>query len=255
MMSQHQNLPLVPKSEEAGVKPFAIRQYVLACRHRNISLNWPYEEKHLQLCLKSGLREKELLPPLEPDKASHDEPVKGFSKMHSPNGNKNKETDSCNAEVPQKCNYKVSNHPSPHEEGNYSNYHNDSAKFSQPEETRTLSDSTNFHDKSPLLPPSKTVKCKRRRRKGKCKKRLMVDILAMAQHSSLEEIDAMNKFFYAETVVEGFQQTVPCKSISRAEAVSEDSCRKGGSEDDGDVTPKGLFVLKFKLNGCHVIGN
>ncbi|BAT93565.1 hypothetical protein LR48_Vigan02g270800 [Vigna angularis] len=212
-MSQHQNqnLPLVPKSE-AGVKPFAIRQYVLACRDRNISQNWPYEEKHLQLCLKSGLMEKELLPPLEP--------LNGFSKMHSPNDNNSKETDSCNAEVPQECNYKVSNHhPS-----------------SQPEETCSLSGSTNFHNNSP---PLKTVKCKRRRRKGKCKKRFMVDILAMAQHSTLEEIDGMNKFFYAQTVVEGCHE----------QAVDDDSCRKGGSEDDGmanaDVTPKGLLLLKL----------
>ncbi|ESW14664.1 hypothetical protein PHAVU_007G006800 [Phaseolus vulgaris] len=206
-MSQHQNqnLPLVLQSG-AGVKPFSIRQYVLACRHRNISQNWPYEEKHLQLCLKSGLMEKEMLPPLEQGKASHDEPLKGFSKMHSPNDNNyNKETDSCNAEVPQdiddECNYKVSNHP--HEEGNYSNHQNacnDSAKC-------TLSSSTNFHDNSPLLPPSKAVKYKRKRGKGKCKKRFMVDILAVAQHSTLEEIDGVKKFCYAETVVvEGFMQ-------------------------------------------------
>jgi len=150
--------------------------------------------------------EKEMLPPLEQGKASHDEPLKGFSKMHSPNDNNyNKETDSCNAEVPQdiddECNYKVSNHP--HEEGNYSNHQNacnDSAKC-------TLSSSTNFHDNSPLLPPSKAVKYKRKRGKGKCKKRFMVDILAVAQHSTLEEIDGVKKFCYAETVVvEGFMQ-------------------------------------------------
>lgn len=214
------------------------RQYVLACRDRNISQNWPYEEKHLQLCLKSGVMEKELLPPLEPGKASHDEPLNGFSKMHPPNDNNSKETDSCIAEVPQECNYKVSNHqPSSQEEA---------AKLSQPEETCSLSGSTNLHNNSL---PLKTVKCKRRRRKGKCKKRFMVDILAMAQHSTLEEIDGMNKFFYAQTVVEGCHE----------QAVDEDSCRKGGNEDhgmaNGDVTPKELLLLKFKLNGCNVIGN
>jgi len=192
--------------------------------------------------------EKELLPPLEPGKASHDE---HFYKMHSPNDDNNKETDSyCNAEVPQdiddECNYKVSNHPSSHEEGNYSNHQN----------TCTLSSSTNFPNNSPQLPSSKAVKYKRKRRKGKCKKRFMEDILAVARHSTLEEIDGVKKFYYAETVVaEGCQQEVPCQNIS----IAADSCRKGGSEDDGvangDVTPKGPLVLNFRLNGCNVIGN
>ncbi|KAK7358010.1 hypothetical protein VNO80_17309 [Phaseolus coccineus] len=221
--NQNQNLPVAPQSG-AGLKPFSIRQYVLGCRHRNISQNWPFEEKHLQLCLKNGLKLEELLPPLEPGKTSHDD-------------NK-KEIDSCNAEVPQgiddECNYKVSNHPSSHEEGkqsNHQNWSNKSANLSQPEERCTLSSSTNVHKSSPAVSPPKAVKHKRKRRKGKCKKRSMMDILAVAQHSTLEEIDGMNGFCDAETVIEGCDEAVPCQHISMAEAVNEDSCRKGGSED------------------------
>ncbi|XP_022640773.1 uncharacterized protein LOC111242336 [Vigna radiata var. radiata] len=202
-MSQHQNqnqnLPVVPQSG-AAVKPFSIRQYVHASRHRNISQNWPFEEKHLQLCLENDLKVEELLPPIEPGKTSHEKSLKDFSRMHSPSDDNNKETDSCNAEVPQdiddQCNLKVMNHLISHEEGNHSNH-----------------------------------KYKRRRRKGKCKKRSMVDILAVARHSTSEDIDEMNKFCHAETVTEGCQQAVPFQHNSMAEAMDEDSCRKVGSED------------------------
>jgi len=151
---------------------------------------------------------EELLPPIEPGKTSHDEPLKDCSKMHSPNDDdNNKVTDSCNAEVPQgiadECNYKVSNHPSSDEEGKQANHHNSS------------NNSANL---------SQAVKCNRKKRKGKCKKRSMMDILAVARRSTLEEIDEMNRFCYSETVIEGCEQEVP-------EAVGEDSCRKGGSED------------------------
>jgi len=83
------------------------------------------------LCLKNGLRFEELLLSLESDKTSNDD-------------NK-KEISSCNVVVPQgiddECNYKVSNHPSSHEEGkqsNHRNYSNKSANLSQLEETCTL---------------------------------------------------------------------------------------------------------------------
>ncbi|ESW21698.1 hypothetical protein PHAVU_005G092100 [Phaseolus vulgaris] len=128
--NQNQNLTMVMQSG-ASVKPFSIKQYVLGCGHTNISQNWPFEEKHLQLCLKNGLKLEELLPPLEPGKTSNDD-------------NK-KETDSCNVEVPQgiddECNYKVSNHPSSREEEKQSNHQICNKKYanlSQPEETCTL---------------------------------------------------------------------------------------------------------------------
>lgn len=117
------------------------------------------------------------------------------------------------------CNYKVSNHPSSHEheEGKQSNHENCSKK----------SGNLSLAEVSPPM----AVKHKRKRRKGKCKKRLMVDILAVAQHSTLEEIDGVNRFCDAETVIEGSDEAVPCQHISMAEAVNEDSCRKGGSEE------------------------
>jgi len=243
------------------------RQYVLASRHRNVLQNWPFHEKHLKLCLKHGLKEKEVLPPLGLQ-ASLSEPLKDssnlvYSSSDGNNNNKKEEADSCKAEVPHlygyhsqtiqnDCDYKV-------KEGNQHNSCNISANLSEPAYTCTLPSSTHAHKRSPLLPPpSKAVKDKCRRHKGRCKKRSMVDILAVARHSTLDEIHMMNKFYYAETVIEGCQQTVPYGNISRAEQEGEDSCRKGGSEDacDGvaniDMAPKGPLLLKFKLNGCNL---
>ncbi|KAG4398181.1 hypothetical protein AAZX31_10G278300 [Glycine max] len=272
--NQNQNLPAVSQSlpqqtvSEADVKPFSIRQYVLASRHINILHNWPFPEKHLQLCFKDGL--KEVLPPFG-GQTSLDEPLKGCSNlMHSLNDN-NKEADSCIAEVPHlidddhrqsttnnECVYKVTNHPSSHGEENHSNQHSCSISdnLSQPADTCTLLSSIHV---SKSLPSSKEVKDKRKKRKGRCKKRSMVDILAVAQHSTLEEIHRMNKFYYAETVINGCQQTVPHENIPRSEVVGVDSCRKAGSEDHGvanvDMTPKRPLLLKFKLNGCNVNRN
>ncbi|RDX89201.1 hypothetical protein CR513_29098, partial [Mucuna pruriens] len=249
MMSQqqNQNLPTVSQSllqqtgSEADLKPFSIREYVLASRYISILGNWPFHEKHLQLCLKHGI--KEVFPPL-----------KGCSNFTHLQNDNNKEADSCKAEVPylkdeqpqnikSECDYKVTNHPSSHEEGNQHKCCNISANLSQPADTCTLRRSlTHVH---------KAAKDKRRKRKGRCKKHSMVDILAVARHSTLEEIHRMNKFYYAETVIEGCHQTVPCENISKC----EDSCRKGGNEDDGvanvDMAAKGPLLLKFKLNGCN----
>ncbi|TKY50602.1 hypothetical protein E2542_SST22106 [Spatholobus suberectus] len=267
---QDQNLPTVSQSllqqtgSEVDVKPFSIRQYVLASRHRSILRNWPFHEKHLQLCLKHGL--KEVLPPFR-RQILVAEPLKGCSNlMHSQNDN-NKEADFCKAEVPHLIDdqppnikneggYKVTNHPSSYEERNQHNCSNISANLSQPADTSTLQSSTHVHKS---LPSFKAVKDKRRRRRGRCKKRSMVDILAVARHSTLEEIHRMNKFCYAETVIEGCQQTVPYKNFSKSELAGEDSYRKAGSENHGvanvDMAAKGPLLLKFKLNGCNVNRN
>ncbi|XP_027365485.1 uncharacterized protein LOC113872262 [Abrus precatorius] len=265
MMSQQQNLPTVSQSlqqqtgSEADVKPFSIRQYVLASRHRSIFHSWPFHEKYLQMCLKHGLRD--VLPPLG-RQTSLPEPLKGCSNLMD-SRNDSKEADFCKPEVPHiiddhkrniknECDYKVTNHiTSSHEEGNQHSC-NVSANLSQPTDTY----STHVHKSTPLFPSCKAVKDKRRRRKGRCKKRSMVDILAVARHCTLEEIYRMNKFCYAETVVDGYQQTVPSQNFSKSELAGEDSYKNGGSEDHGvanvDMAGKGPLLLKFKLNGCNV---
>ncbi|KAL2323863.1 hypothetical protein Fmac_022921 [Flemingia macrophylla] len=268
---ENQNLPAVSRSllqqmgSRADVKPFSIRQYVLAFRHRNILHSWPFHEKHLQLCLKHGL--KEVLPPFG-RQTSLAESLKGCSNsMHSSNDHNNK-ADSCKAEVPlaiddplqcikNECDYKVTKAPSSHEEENQQKCSSIiSPNLSKPVNTYTLQSSTNVPK---TLPPSKAVKDQRRRRRERCKKRSMVDILAVARHSTLEEIHRINQFCYAETLIERCQQMVPYENISKSEVVSEDSCCKAESEDHEvahvDMAAKGPLLLKFKLNGCYVNTN
>ncbi|XP_021740771.1 uncharacterized protein LOC110707051 [Chenopodium quinoa] len=43
---------------------FSIRDFVFSARNRDISLNWPFSQKNLQLCLKHGV--KDVLPPFQP---------------------------------------------------------------------------------------------------------------------------------------------------------------------------------------------
>ncbi|KAA8523484.1 hypothetical protein F0562_009907 [Nyssa sinensis] len=43
---------------------FSIRDYVFSTRSKDISTNWPFSQKNLQLCLKHGV--KDLLPPFQP---------------------------------------------------------------------------------------------------------------------------------------------------------------------------------------------
>ncbi|CAO2833685.1 unnamed protein product [Amaranthus hypochondriacus] len=43
---------------------FSIRDFVFAARNKDISLNWPFSQKNLQLCLKHGV--KDVLPPFQP---------------------------------------------------------------------------------------------------------------------------------------------------------------------------------------------
>ncbi|XP_074292984.1 uncharacterized protein LOC141619860 isoform X1 [Silene latifolia] len=53
---------------------FSIRDYVFSARNKDISTNWPFSEKNLQLCLKHGV--KNVLPPFQPVDSFRDNSVK-----------------------------------------------------------------------------------------------------------------------------------------------------------------------------------
>ncbi|XP_061357964.1 uncharacterized protein LOC133302227 [Gastrolobium bilobum] len=282
MMSQQQNPATVSQSllqqtgSEADIKPFSIRQYVLASRHRSILHSWPFPEKYLQMCLNRGLRD--VLPPFG-RQTSLAESLKGCSNSMLLR-NDSKEVDCCKTEehhliehpqnIKNECDlfsdgerYKVTtNHnrdcPSSHEEGNQHNC-GVSVNLSQSADTFTLPSSVNVHKNSSSLALSKVTKDKRRRRRGRCKKRSMVDILAVARHCTLEEIYRMNKFSFTETVIEGCQQILPTfENISKSELACEDLYGKAESADHevaNDRTGKGALLLKFKLKECNVNRN
>ncbi|KAH0981444.1 hypothetical protein GBA52_008621 [Prunus armeniaca] len=61
--SMHQQTTSNNNLEEPDKRPFSIRQYVLACRQKDVLSNWPFPEKYLQICLNYGI--SDVLPPLE----------------------------------------------------------------------------------------------------------------------------------------------------------------------------------------------
>jgi len=114
------------------------------------------------------------------------------------------------------------------------------------------SSSIHGHKRLPSLVSSKAVKDKCRKRKGRCKKRSMVDILAVARQCTLEEIRRINNFWYTtETVTEAYQH----QDISKSDAGGEDLVRKGHEADNIDMKGKGRLLVKFKLNACNVNQN
>ncbi|XP_057445263.1 uncharacterized protein LOC130737495 [Lotus japonicus] len=247
----------------ADVKPFSIRQYVLASRRSCILHNWPFSEKYLQMCLNHGVRD--VLPPFESLKGCNSnlmpspndidsigefgktevqhhliqpqQNVKHDSDLFS-HGEGNKVTNDCSRR----------DYLSSHEEGNQPEKFN----LSQSAAARC---SIHVHKSRPSFSSSKAVKGKcRRRGRGRCKKRSMVDILAESRHCTLEEIYRGNKLCYTEKVVEGYQQMVRFENISRSELT-------GGNEDHevanniDHMTGRGPLLLKFKLNRCNVNQN
>jgi hypothetical protein len=127
------------------------------------------------MCLNHGL--KDVLPPFESFKGCSSNLVK-----YSPNAHDSKELahELCNAElveqehveqnqqnIKNECNLLMS-----HGEGNLLPNYNVSVNFSE---------SIHVHKSLPSLVSSREMKDKRKRRKGRCKKRSMVDILAVAR--------------------------------------------------------------------------
>ncbi|PNX99074.1 hypothetical protein L195_g022335 [Trifolium pratense] len=143
-------------SEAADVvKPFSIRQYVLACRQKSVSHSWPFPNKYLQMCLNHGL--KDVLPPFESLKVKVQQHVIEQNQQN----------------IKNECDFNVS-----HGEVSYKKV---TKEYEWPS-TFTLNQSSIHVHK---ILPSKLMKDKRKRRKGRCKKRSMVDILAVARHSTL----------------------------------------------------------------------
>lgn len=56
---------------------FSIRDFVFAARNKDISLNWPFSQKNLQLCLKHGV--KDVLPPFQPMDSLRESSMKRYT--------------------------------------------------------------------------------------------------------------------------------------------------------------------------------
>lgn len=155
------------------------------------------------MCLNQGITIKDVLPPMPLA-----EPLNGCSNlMHL--GDDSKDANICKAEVP---------HLSEHPQNIKDECHllSNGERYKVTDHNRDSPSSPNHVDKSsPTLASFKAMKDhKRKRGRGRCKKRSMVDILATARHCTLEEINKMNQFSY--TVIEGSQQMVPSENISKS---------------------------------------
>ncbi|AES63041.2 hypothetical protein MTR_1g116100 [Medicago truncatula] len=243
MSEQQQNLPKVLQqkgSEADDDKPFSIRRYVLASRHKSIFHSWPFPEKYLQICLNHGL--KDILPPFESLKVQ----------QHVIKQNQHNIKNECDLlSHGGEGSYKlVTKESSSKHVSNCSDY----VKLSGSADHMFNLPSSSIHGRKrlPSLVSSKATKDKCRKRKGRCKKRSMVDILAVARHCTLEEICRINKFCYTtETVTEAYQH----QDISKSGARGEDLVRKGHEAAITDIKGKGRLLVKFKLNTCNVNRN
>ncbi|KAL4289385.1 hypothetical protein AHAS_Ahas19G0380900 [Arachis hypogaea] len=284
MSSHQQNPPADSKSlqqemgsektnAEADVKPFSIRQYALAWRHRSIFHSWPFPERYLHMCLSRGIDIRDVLPPLFSPQTCEDESLKGCSSKnlihsHGNNGDDSKDGfEFCKTNSNIKNNdYGTSFHDD--EEGNNDNQYNNCivpvpdnvAEDDEVLDIQPISSSIHVHKTSPRptmasLLSNKGVKDKRRRRRGRCKKRSMADILADARHCTVEEIYRMNKFYYAAAIEGSHQQQLQMGPYSENDEVKGCHEGKDGSEDDYEhqlgLTGKGTLLLKFKLNACN----
>ncbi|MED6184966.1 hypothetical protein PIB30_052504 [Stylosanthes scabra] len=292
MSSHKKNPPAVSKSlqqemgsektnAEADAKPFSIRQYALAWRNRSIFHSWPFPEKYLHMCLSRGIRD--VLPPLfasqtccEEDESS----LKGCCSKNLISYHGNNSNDDSNdgvdgefckthshSNIKNNNEYGTSFHDDD-DDNQHKNcivpFNNNVAEEDDDEEVLDIqpisSSIVDVHktSSSPTMLASlsnKGVKDKRRRRRGRCKKRSMADILADARYCTVEEIYSMNKFYYAAAAIEGShqqQQMGPYSENDKVKNGSEDDYDDEEGNNNNDLSGKGTLLLKFKLNACNV---
>ncbi|KAF6176438.1 hypothetical protein GIB67_010075 [Kingdonia uniflora] len=172
---------------------FSIRDYVAAAREKSICHNWPFPEEYLKLCMKHGVTR--VLPPFE----ACDSP------MRSPSWKK----DACNTyslddqehvdSVSKSCLENIYEKEI-NSVGNDAYIDEAVCKISEPMYLLSLSTNKYEHGEEsglnsetslqPLdLEHVKWLSCKRKKRKGKSKKRSMVDIIAKAKPCSMEDVE------------------------------------------------------------------
>ncbi|KAK9138962.1 hypothetical protein Sjap_009556 [Stephania japonica] len=171
----------------ANTTPFSIRDYVLAVRDKDIYLNWPFRDKHLQLFMKLGV--SRVLPPFE----SHDSMRKNQSNGDDFGSNhaKDDKTICSSIDKPNVGLYR--------EEVPMMEIHDHIEKNSLHSSNHMVHHSTTdkaFNDMDKVVAvvtATKKLRYKRKKRKGKPKMRSMVDICAEARPCTLEELDKIDR--------------------------------------------------------------
>ncbi|KAF5199410.1 Fanconi-associated nuclease 1-like protein [Thalictrum thalictroides] len=209
-MGSNDNATTAPSS-----KPFSIRKYVFEARDQDISHNWPFCEKHLQVCVKHGINR--LLPPFD----SRDSEIYNSFKEHiqsscadeenahiGSNNNsfletsRQKQLDQVVSPVcMDEAVSEITKQMSPLSVSKKTNKHDDSGVSSDialhpidmEVPTSTLKANFNYHTDQCLseLPSTKSLSKIRRKHKGKHKKRSIVEIYAEASPCTLEDLPKM----------------------------------------------------------------
>ncbi|XP_022145235.1 uncharacterized protein LOC111014738 [Momordica charantia] len=191
--------PADENQEQNHPKLFSIRQYTLSCRQKNLFHCWPFPVKYLLLCLSHGVNN--ILPPLDlpPYVIQSSEHVRSIDCMQKDNKDNpivvNDEGPDITEESAGKRSY--NSRQLCHSSGIMSR---DVSSNMLCPERQALSTPTTLHscldvDKWPIrsLDCSRMSRKNDRSRKGKQKKRWMVDILAVAKPCSLEDLYKMNR--------------------------------------------------------------
>lgn len=114
-----------------------------------------------------------------------------------------------------------------------------------------------FHQCNKIMNGTKRLRNKRKRRKGKHKKRSMVDILSAAKPCTLEDLLRINRLCCGlskpfENEIKRIEQMA---DNSKSELTEEDSNEKLRADDceaaDVDMLGGKRWLVKFKLNGCN----
>ncbi|KAF7837076.1 uncharacterized protein G2W53_005558 [Senna tora] len=151
---------------EADIKSFSIREYVVGWREKDIVKSWPFPEKYLQMCVDHGVRN--VLPPFGPLADEDDKNVLVSKSEALPDDDQKQQNIIKREDDPT------------------------AGLFSKEERSKVM-----------ITSQEEGIWCNsrkdKRRRRGKCKKRSMLEILAVAKRSTSEEINRINHFSYIQS--------------------------------------------------------
>lgn len=113
------------------------------------------------------------------------------------------------------------------------------------------------HQCSKIVKSNKMLRHKRKKRKGKNKKRSMVDILAVAKPCTVEDLIRINRLCCGfskplENEINGIEETMNVENNCNSDVTEENSNGKIQTDDceaaDVDMSGRKRWVVKFKLN-------
>ncbi|CAB4294149.1 unnamed protein product [Prunus armeniaca] len=285
--SMHQQTTSNNNLEEPDKRPFSIRQYVLACRQKDVFSNWPFPEKYLQMCLNYGI--SDVLPPLE----SHNSAIQslrgavGLNCTQQDDENvdysEDKEPDTIEQEIEdecklysdseeavsalsiQHCHLSPSNSSHKHEENKTGFSPHDASNImvstDQPSTPSTTIPSSHLNviQCNKTLPSSTKPRRMKKQHKGKHKKRSMASILSVAKPCTSEDLLRIKRLCCVSSAPleqggEGIENMIDVRHDCNSDLTKDFSSEKLERDDSEEAKLSMLsgqkIVVKFKFSGC-----